>query len=266
MRNIIMLVVFFVSAVIIQTTDTPPGPPKSRIIKAFCAVVVAILAGFVTDGISNLTGWPPPITAPLPSSSIVEPDNSHSVSDGTDSLPSANTSHDPSASMPEASPSATPSATYSTSAPELSPTMPLSQDPTQAPSSVPTATPSPHSPEPSISEPIDTAAPETETPPLEETTHLTVTAGTYIIPFPLTDKNAVIYAKTSLAVDQVTLTWRNPGESECTKEMHSQDGTTWTFDANFYIAGTYDILITAYAANGQTAQATVRLTYPFDLI
>lgn len=263
MLAIIIMVIFIIVAIIIESITQDK---KHRIVRAVCVITVGILTGLVTDGISNLTGWPPLITAPLPSSSIGEPDNSHSVSDGTDSLPSANTSPDPSASMPEASPSATPSATYSTSAPELSPTIPPSQDPTHAPSSVPTATPSPHSLEPSISEPIDTAAPETETPPLEETTHLTVTAGTHIIPFPLTDKNAVIYAKTSLAVDQVTLTWRNPGESECTKEMHSQDGTTWTFDANFYIAGTYDILITAYAANGQTAQATVRLTYPFDQI
>ena len=93
--------------------------------------------------ISVSISWPNFIANLFPGSSMGEPDNSHSVSEGTDSLPSANASPSPSTSMPEASPSAPPSAPHSTSAPGLSPSMPSSQNSTQAPSSMPVATPPP---------------------------------------------------------------------------------------------------------------------------
>ena len=101
--------------------------------------------------ISVSISWPNFIANLFPGSSMGEPDNSHSVSEGTDSLPSANACPSPSTSMPEASPSATPSAPHSTSAPGLSPSMPSSQNSTQAPSSMPVATPPPRSPGPSTS-------------------------------------------------------------------------------------------------------------------
>lgn len=135
--------------------------------------------------------------------------------------------------------------------PEASPT----PDPTQTPATDPTGEPTP------TPTPIPTPTP---TPtPVPAQVDFTVSASYRIIPVPLTDKNCEISAYTSVEATRVTVVAVSTASASETYSMVTADGKSWTFNANFYIAGTYTVTVTAYGVDGATAQDSFSITYPF---
>lgn len=150
------------------------------------------------------------------------------------------------------SPSPTP-----TQEPTLDPSQDPTPDPTQPPQTqMPTPTPKPT--------PMPTPAPTPAPTPTPAQPDFSVSASYRIVPIPLTDKNCEINAYTSVRAERVTVSAVSAASASETYEMKTDDGTNWTFAANFYAPGTYTVTVTAYAADGTQVQDSFSITYPFN--
>ena len=152
-------------------------------------------------------------------------------------------------SVPESTASPTPT-TVVTPAPTPTPSAPT---PTLTPTSEPTPTPTP--------EPTPTPTPTpmpTPTPTAKE--ELKVSASYTNVPA-FTDVDMIIYATTSVQAAKVTLACSSGDKYYGTWNMKTSDYMNWTFNADFYEAGTFTITITAYDSDGDTALTTLTIVY-----
>jgi len=104
-------------------------------------------------------------------------------------------------------------------------------------------------------------------PPLQEQDIIipfTLSAHYRTIPITATDRNAVIYATTSIEVDRVELQGVRNRELQGTWDMQSNNSKNWTFNANFYQAGAYQVTVTAFGFNGETISYSFEVIYPGD--
>lgn len=79
-----------------------------------------------------------------------------------------------------------------------------------------------------------------------------------------TDLNTIITATTNFKAAKVALQASTPNQTYAPMNMHSTDGYQWMFGANFYEEATFTIVVTAYDAQGNTAQTSLNITYPFE--
>lgn len=70
----------------------------------------------------------------------------------------------------------------------------------------------------------------------------------------------LVTATTSLPAEYVTISSVSSKNNERTFNMHG-NANSWSFDANFYIKGTYTITVTAYFSDGQSASDSFIYTY-----
>ncbi|MCL2592141.1 MAG: hypothetical protein FWD82_02130 [Defluviitaleaceae bacterium] len=92
----------------------------------------------------------------------------------------------------------------------------------------------------------------------------TLNAHYRTIPLATTDKNAVIYANTSIEVERVVLGSSRNRVSQGIWEMQSNNSKNWTFNANFFETGVYLITITAFGYDGEELIYTLEIDYPND--
>ena len=97
----------------------------------------------------------------------------------------------------------------------------------------------------------------------KDTTPNTISVSCIPIEFPLTDKNAEIRAVTSFEATKVVLVCEANGFKYGEWDMKTSDSHVWTFDADFYESNTYTLTVIAYNLNGEQAQDSIDVKYPF---
>ncbi|MBQ8200074.1 MAG: hypothetical protein IJZ76_11715 [Lachnospiraceae bacterium] len=111
--------------------------------------------------------------------------------------------------------------------------------------------------------------PETETPIVKAENVSSIATPTVVascrpVAQAGTDLNAIITATTNFHAVKVALQASTPNQTYDPMNMHSTDGYQWMFGANFYEEATFTIVVTAYDAQGNTAQTSLNITYPFE--
>ena len=91
-----------------------------------------------------------------------------------------------------------------------------------------------------------------------------VSATFWVVPIPLTDENLRINAHTSGEADRVEVSAASGGDSFGPYNMKTKDRVSWTFPANFYQEGIYEVTVRAYGCDGETASDSFTIRYPFQ--